>query len=72
MLPKLLGVTTRAERPEVADRVRELAVFNPSEAIAGAVRALMTRPDSTRLLRTIHCPTLIIVDAEDVLTPPLL
>ena len=53
--------------------MRELAVFNPSEAIAGAVRALMTRPDSTRaLLRTIYCPTLIIVDAEDVLTPPLL
>ena len=30
----------------------------------------MTRPDSTPLLRTIHCPTLIVVGAEDALTPP--
>ena len=32
----------------------------------------MTRPDSTPLLSTIHCPTLIVVGEEDTLTPPAL
>jgi len=72
MIPKLLGATTRATRPDVADRVRALALSNPPEAIAGAIRALMTRPDSTPLLPAIHCPTLIVVGEEDTLTPPAL
>jgi 3-oxoadipate enol-lactonase len=70
MLPKLLGPTTLAQRPELAGRLRALALSNPPEAIAGAIRALMTRPDSTPLLREIRCPTLIIVGEEDSLTPP--
>jgi pimeloyl-ACP methyl ester carboxylesterase len=41
-------------------------------ALDPATRALMTRPESTPLLRTIHCPTLIVVGEEDVLTPPAL
>ena len=72
MLPKLLGATTRATQPDLADRVRALALSNPPEAIAGAIRALMTRPDSTPLLSTIHCPTLIVVGDEDTLTVPAL
>jgi pimeloyl-ACP methyl ester carboxylesterase len=39
-------------------------------AISGALTALMARPDSTPTLAAIHCPTLIIVGAEDVVTPP--
>jgi pimeloyl-ACP methyl ester carboxylesterase len=70
MIPKLLGETTRASRPEVADRVRALALASSTEAIAGAIRALMSRPDSTPLLATIHVPTLIVVGDEDTLTPP--
>ena len=34
------------------------------------IRALMTRPDSTPLLATIHVPTLIVVGDEDTVTPP--
>jgi pimeloyl-ACP methyl ester carboxylesterase len=30
----------------------------------------MTRPDSTPLLASIHCPTLILVGEEDTVTPP--
>jgi pimeloyl-ACP methyl ester carboxylesterase len=70
MMPKLLGAATRANRPEVAAHVRQLALSSSPEAIAGAVRALMTRPDSTPLLATVRQPTLIIVGAEDALTPP--
>jgi pimeloyl-ACP methyl ester carboxylesterase len=72
MLPKLIGETTRRERPETADQVRQFVRSNSAEAIAGAISALMTRPDSTPLLQTIHCPTLIVVGAEDAITPPKL
>ena len=37
-------------RPAVVERVRALMLANSTEAIAGAIRALMTRPDSTPLL----------------------
>ena len=70
MIPKLLGETTRATRPAVVERVRSLALANSSDAIAGAIRALMTRPDSTPLLASIHVPTLIVVGEEDTVTPP--
>jgi len=70
MLSKLLGETTRRTQPEVAERVRSLVMSSSADAIAGAVRALMTRPDSTPLLQTIHVPALILVGAEDSLTPP--
>jgi 3-oxoadipate enol-lactonase len=69
MLPKLLGDTTRRTRPQVVERVRALANSSSAEAIAGALRALMTRPDSTPQLSTIHVPTLIIVGDEDTVTP---
>lgn len=69
MVPKLLGASTRADRPDVVERVRAMALSNSAEAIGGAIRALMTRVDSTPLLPTIHCPTLIVVGEEDTLTP---
>jgi pimeloyl-ACP methyl ester carboxylesterase len=70
MVPKLLGETTRRTRPAVAEQVRSLVLASSADAIAGAVRALMTRPDSTPLLSTIHVPTLILVGDEDTVTPP--
>jgi 3-oxoadipate enol-lactonase len=70
MIPKLLGETTRSTRPAVVELVRSLAVANSSDAIAGAIRALMTRPDSTPLLSSIHVPTLVLVGDEDEVTPP--
>ena len=70
MIPKLLGDTTRRTRPAVVDAVRALILSNPPAAMAGATRALMTRPDSTPLLASIHVPTLIVVGEEDTITPP--
>lgn len=69
MIPRLLGDSTRANRPDVVARVRSLVLANSPEPIAGAIRALMTRPDSTPLLPTIHCPVLIVVGDEDTVTP---
>jgi 3-oxoadipate enol-lactonase len=70
MLPKLLAEETRRKQPEVAARVRELVLANSNTAIAGAITALMTRPDSTAVLSTIHCPTLVVVGEADTITPP--
>ena len=72
MMPKLLGETTRRERPEVADRVRALIQSSSTKAVAGMITALMTRPDSTPLLKSIDCPTLVLVGDEDTITPPAL
>ena len=70
MIPKLLGATSLGERPDVVSRVRSLVLSNSAAGIAGAITVLMTRPDSTPTLASIHCPTLIIVGEEDTLTPP--
>jgi 3-oxoadipate enol-lactonase len=70
MLPRLLGETTRRERPDIVEQTRSLILANAPEAIAAAIVALRDRPDSTPLLETIHCPTLIVVGDEDALTPP--
>jgi 3-oxoadipate enol-lactonase len=70
MIPKLLGETTRRERPAVVETVRTLVLSNSVGAMTGALRAMMTRPDSTPLLASVHVPTLIIAGDEDVVTPP--
>jgi 3-oxoadipate enol-lactonase len=72
MIPKLLGNTTRARQPAAVAQVRALVLSNSTAAIADAIGALMTRPDSTPLLPTIQCPTLIIVGEEDTVTPKTL
>ena len=70
MLPKLLGETTRRERPEVAADVRRIAQMNSPAGVAGGVAAMRDRPDSTGDLARISVPVLILVGEEDTLTPP--
>jgi pimeloyl-ACP methyl ester carboxylesterase len=70
MVPKLLGETTRRDRPAVVELVRTLALENDVDAVTGALQAMMTRADSTDLLSSIHVPTLIVVGDEDGVTPP--
>jgi 3-oxoadipate enol-lactonase len=69
MIPRLIGTSTRATRPDVVDTLRDLILSSSTETIAGALMALMTRPDSTPLLSQIHCPALVVVGDEDILTP---
>jgi 3-oxoadipate enol-lactonase len=70
MMPKLVCESTLRERPDVVAVIRGLIMSNAPETVAGAVMALMSRPDSTPLLSQIHCPTLILVGHQDTLTPP--
>ena len=69
MLPRLLGPTTQKTRPEVTTAVREMIESAGTDAIAGAVQAMLTRPDSTPDLPRFSCPVLVIVGQEDGITP---
>ena len=60
MLPKLLGASSQRDRPVLAVDVREMIERNRPEAIAGAVEAMMGRPDSRPLLGQVAVPTLVI------------
>jgi len=71
ILPKLVGETTRRERPAIVSNVRTLGLASSVSGVVGALGAMRTRPDSTDVLPTIHVPTLILVGAEDALTPPM-
>jgi 3-oxoadipate enol-lactonase len=69
-LPKLLGETTHRERPDLVASLRKRILATPSLAIASALHGLAARTDSRETLPTIAVPTLVLVGAEDALTPP--
>lgn len=69
-LPKLLMEETLHHHLEVEARVRRMIDAATPQGIAAVSRGMAQRPDSTDLLATIHCPTLVIVGEQDVLTPP--
>lgn len=70
MLAKLAGETTRAERPDVVKRIRELMLRTPAATITKALAALRDRPDARPHLGSIRVPALVLVGTEDVVTPP--
>lgn len=70
MIPKLLGSTTRAERPQVVSWVsQEIAAARP-EGVAAAQRGMAERPDRFATLAKLAVPTLALAGEEDELTPP--
>lgn len=69
MLPKLLGATSKTERPELQSRVRAMATSSTGEAMATALGAMMERPDTTPSLHRISAATLVIGSDEDGVTP---
>ncbi len=70
MLPKLVGQTTTDSRPEVIAVIRRMIESAPVAAITGALAAMLGRPDSTPELSAIGWPALVLVGAEDEITPP--
>ncbi len=67
MLPKML---TRQAPQEMKNRVREIMSSSSSEGVIAALEAMATRHDSTALLPKLEVPALIVVGAEDTITPP--
>ena len=69
MLPKLLTPDTVSKRPEIVKRVRDMMLKTKPEGAAAALRGMAGRDDQTSLLPKITVPTLILVGAEDAITP---
>lgn len=69
MLPKLLTPETVSRRPEIVKRVRDMMLKTKPEGAASALRGMAERDDQTSLLSKITVPTLILVGAEDAITP---
>ncbi|MGD2113951.1 MAG: alpha/beta fold hydrolase [Acidobacteriota bacterium] len=67
--PKLLGETTRRERPRVVERVREMIAAAGAPGVAQALEGMALRPDSRPFLEDVEVPTLVLCGAEDALTP---
>jgi 3-oxoadipate enol-lactonase len=67
MAPRLLKPSPD---PAALAEVRTLIGGGTPVGVAAAQRGMALRPDSTPTLATIGCPTLVVVGAEDGLTPP--
>jgi len=69
MLPKLLTPDTVSKRPEIVKRVRDMMLKTKPEGTAAALLGMAQRDDQTQLLPQISSPVLIVVGAEDAITP---
>jgi 3-oxoadipate enol-lactonase len=69
MLPKLLTPETVSKHPDIVKRVRDMMLKTKPEGAAAALRGMAERDDLTSLLSKISVPTLILVGAEDAITP---
>lgn len=68
-VPRVLSEYTRQHHPEVEIRVRQMIEAATAQGIAAASRGMAQRADSTELLASIACPTLVIVGEQDTHTP---
>lgn len=66
LVPRFCAARSHAARAQAL----ALAQSQPPLGVAGALAALRDRPDSTPTLAAIAVPTLVLVGAEDTLTPP--
>lgn len=67
MVPKLFGSSTSQS---LREQYRGIIAASDPAGMAWTLRALARRTDSTPTLPTIRIPTLIVVGAEDQITPP--
>ena len=74
MIPRLLaGSTESREQPHRAATeaaLRGMILEQPVASIQAALGALGARPDMTEAMRDVLVPTLLVVGAEDAITPP--
>ena len=68
MLLRLVGSTTRSNRPDRAAAARAMMAQMTVAGIVAVQQGMAARPDSVTTLRTITAPTLIIVGDEDVVS----
>jgi 3-oxoadipate enol-lactonase len=68
MIPKLMGRTTLATRPDLVEGARAMMRKMSAEDISQVQQGMAARPDSVADLKTINIPTLIAIGEEDVLS----
>jgi pimeloyl-ACP methyl ester carboxylesterase len=68
MIPKLMGRTTVAARPDLVDGARAMMHKMSAEDISPVLRGMAERPDSVADLKSINVPTLIVIGEEDLLS----
>ncbi len=70
MGPKLFAPSTFETQPEIVSAVRSVVEGTSPAGIAAAQRGMAARSDMTDLLAQIKLPTLVLVGAEDAISPP--
>ncbi len=70
MLPKLFAAATRERSPQIIDEVKQTISNTSPQGMGAALLGMAERPDSTPLLPGIDLPTLVLVGAEDGISPP--
>ena len=70
MLPKLLSLDALVNRPDLVQKVRDIAGTISPKSLQYALAAMRDRRDQSDLLAAIIVPTLIIVGDADAVTPP--
>lgn len=74
MVPRLLATSAEsraaAGRSDVEAALRAAIMRQPVATIQAALAALGGRPDMTAAMRRVRVPTLLVVGAEDAITPP--
>lgn len=70
MTPKLFAAATLSERPALVAAARDVMLKTDPRGIAAAALGMAVRPDMTARLPQIACPALVVVGAEDVISPP--
>ena len=70
LIANQLGATTRERHPELESMLLATVRRANEDGLAGALDAMIARPDSIDTLATISVPTLILVGDEDTISPP--
>ena len=65
MIPKVIGSSTRRNRPDIASAARAMLLESSAAGIAAVQRGMAERPDSTPTLSTINVPALVVFGDED-------
>jgi len=74
MVPNLLAKSAAARadprRPAIEEDLRRAIRATPVATIVAALAALGERPDMVEPMRRVQAPVLLVVGAEDAITPP--
>ena len=70
LIPRLIGETTRRNRPDIVDEARKMALLASAKGLIANQLGMADRSDSLPTLPTITVPTLFVGGTEDVGAPP--